>query len=562
MQGLLLMALLAGAGGVCAASETPSSVGPVAPGGFVHLETSHVPLALPAEERLERARRTAAANRPGPPVTKRWPGAAIRPGASSIDTGEPRAAASTFRVIQDDDLRAVVPPADTSGIGEPCAVRAGHDVLVVGNWYAARATDGHTYGWMDPAVQFPGVNGGFCCDQNVVYDPVRGLFIWELLYSPDPNSNTVRIAYASTAEMEADQWHWVDVTPANLNASLPPRLWLDYPQLSLSHGFLHLTANLFEIGRDVFNASVAIRMPLDKLAAGTITSADFEKFIDATHFTLTPVQGADDVMYFATQEAGTFGLHIYRWPDASPVPTSFGVAVRGYAPTAMVCEGPDGRDWCSRSDDRVMTGWVAGGLLGFMWNAAQDVSHPFPYVRVARIDESTGTKVDEPDLVRSDTAYQYPAVAVNAAGHLGGAVAIGGGALRYPGTAVFLADDLTTGGLFEVHDVVTGDSGPSNGEWGDFLCSRPEAPEGTTWVTTAYALRGGTGGANVHPHVVCMGRERDITSGPDDPCPDDGESCTTAVCTSARCSSPALADGSNCPAPDACALTSPCAACI
>src|SRR5262249_35633955 len=270
--------------------------------------------------------------------------------------------------------------------------------------------------------------------------------------------------------------------------------------------------------------------------------------------------GADDVMYFGTQETGTFGLHVYQWPDASPAPSSYGVGVRGYAPTAMVCEGPDGRDWCSRSDDRVMTGWRAGGLLGFMWNAAQDAIHPFPYVRVARIDEALKTLLDEPDLVRSDTAYQYPAVAVNAAGHLGGAVAVGGGA-RYPGTAVFLADDLTTGGgLFEVHDVVSGNSGPSNGEWGDFLCSRPEAPDGTTWVTTAYALLGGTGGTNVHPHVVRMGRERDITCGPDDPCREDGESCTSAVCTSAHCSSPALADGTTCPLPNACALTSVCTA--
>src|SRR5262249_26243540 len=162
------------------------------------------------------------------------------------------------------------------------------------------------------------------------------------------------------------------------------------------------------------------------------------------------------------------------------------------------------------------------------------------YVRVARIQESTtATKpLDEPDLVSSETAYQYPAVSVSAAGHLGGVVAIGGGA-RDPGTAAIIADDLTTGeGVFEVHDIVDGDRGPSSGDWGDFLCSRPDEPDGTTWVTTAYALRGGGGGTNVHPHVVRIGRERDITCSTDAECPDDGEFCTSAVCTNGHCSSP------------------------
>lgn len=522
--------------------------------GQVHLEATALPHALSAEALAERARRTAAANRPGPPTRIATPPAVATPGAARARVG-PRAAPSTFRVIQDHDLRSVLPAGDTSVIGEPCAVRAGRVVLVVGNWYAARSSDGQTYQWIDPATQFPSVNAGFCCDQSVVYDPARGLFIWELLYSPDATSNTVRIAVATATEMEADTWRYVDVTPAQLG--LPTRHWLDYPQLALSRDHLYLTVNLFEITNDTFTNSVVVRIPLDDLA--TTGAPTIEHFND-DHFTLTPVQGADDVMHFAAHESSGPALHLFAWPDGSPAPTGQQVPVSGYTPAGMRCEGPDGRNWCARSDDRVMTGWRAGGVLGFMWNAAQDAFHPYPYVRVVRVGESNGIIVDEPDLAREDAAYQYPAVAVSSAGHVGGIVALGGGT-RYPGAAVLLADDLTAGpGLFETHEVVQGNSGPSSGDWGDFLCARPEAPDGTTWVTTGFALQGGAGTANVHPHVIRMGRERDITCDVDAPCPDDGEPCTSAVCTSGHCTSPPLADDTACTSLDACALAAACTA--
>ncbi|MFN8544103.1 MAG: hypothetical protein U0807_07850, partial [Candidatus Binatia bacterium] len=346
-----------------ARGEGAVRAGVLGPGGRVHLSTSATPPVLGADELARRAARRARAHRSGPDRGLAAPATSTElvHGPRLLDA----CTTSTFRVLRDDDLRSVVPAADTAEIGEPCALRAERDLFAVGNWYAAVSTDGGaSYRHVDPATAFPAADNGFCCDQSVIYEPTRRLFVWELMYSPSASGNRLRLAIAhGAAAFEAGDWQWFDLTPQDLGVLSGH--WLDYPQLALGTAFLYVSVNVFRTSDDTFTDAAVVRIPLDDLAAGGRPS--FSVFRVADHFTLTPVQGAHDVMYFAAQESGSYATHVYRWPENTSAVSETSVPVRSYANTGMICPGPDGRDWCKRSDDRIMTGWVAGGVVGFMW---------------------------------------------------------------------------------------------------------------------------------------------------------------------------------------------------
>src|SRR5574337_1774752 len=102
-----------------------------------------------------------------------------------------------FTFFQNVDLGAGAPNGYTSVVGEPSVGNNGTAVFQTGNWYAALSTEnGTTFGFVNPFTTFPSVNGGFCCDQSVLYDRSRDLLFWLMLYLPDTNTNTLRLAIA------------------------------------------------------------------------------------------------------------------------------------------------------------------------------------------------------------------------------------------------------------------------------------------------------------------------------------------------------------------------------
>jgi hypothetical protein len=436
-------------------------------------------------------------------------------------------AASTYAVIADTDLRQILPTRMTTVVGEPCLAQHGSDVLMTGNWYAAVSTDrGANFRYLDPFSAFPEVNGGFCCDQGAAYDATNDLFLWVLLYVPDASgNNALRLAVAhGSAAFEAGDWSYYDVAPQDLG--LPTGLSFDYPRLSLGTGSAYVAVNVFDT-RDQFSTTVMLRVPLADLAAEGSVSA----YADETHFTFAAVSGADTTAYWASQDPSAFAIRLYRWDEGSTTVAYDDLAISAYGvASTYVCPGPDGRNWCGRSDDRILAGWRARGMLGFMWNASQDGAHAYPYVRVVRIDEGTHTLIDEPDITSSDRAWQFPAVAIDARGDLGGVLFVGGGS-TFPAVAGLIFDDLSPAlPSWELHELVAGNHGPDTNEWGDFLCAQTVSPHGRTWAVTGFVLRDGGGDADVHPHLLRVGRERDIDCKAGDSCPDDGDACTTDGC--------------------------------
>jgi len=162
--------------------------------------------------------------------------------------------------------------------------------------------------------------------------------------------------------------------------------------------------------------------------------------------------------------------------------------------------GPDNREWLRRADDRITGAWVANGNVGFMWSVDRiDDRRPFPYVRVAILDEQTFRLVAEPDLWNKDYAYSWPDACPNENGAVGITVFRGGGAL-YPSHAIGVLDSATM--TWTLIETIDGTSGPSDKKWGDYLTCRAQSPDGSGWIAAGYTLQGGASVDRVEPFAV------------------------------------------------------------
>jgi hypothetical protein len=419
-------------------------------------------------------------------------GGVVALGGASLARGDAAAAAPPLRVLRDLTPGGAVPGRNLSTTNEPCAARAGWTIVVTGNWFAAVSTDdGNSFRFLDPFSFFPPAGLGFCCDQSVVYDPSRDLFIWLLLYQSDGGGNTLRIATARSADVAADRWAYHDFTPPDLG--LAQRRTLDFPQMALSAHALFVTLNVLDARLRRLRRTAIVRLPLDDLAGDA--RPPVAVFTAGNGRAFAPVQGASETMYWVAAKRHNPRLRLYRWPDGG-IPERFArVRVRRGGRRLARCPGPDGRDWCGASDDRVLAAWVARGVLGFLWNAPAGHGHRRPYVRGVRLDEASGRLLDRPVLASPSYAVQYPSLGVNVDGDVAGVVAFGGGAL-FPGIALIAWNEATQG--FDFQEAVEGSAGPVQNRWGDFFCARPDHPGGRSWVMAAHVVEGDA----VEPHVL------------------------------------------------------------
>ena len=395
---------------------------------------------------------------------------------------------------------------------EPSIAASGGVIFYTANWFAARSPDsGATWSLVDP---FGGMSD-FCCDQDAIYDAARGLFFWYRQGAEDATGTGRFLLGVST---DASGWTFYSLTPADVNADWA-NLWWDYPHLALSAEWLYLTTNLFNKEGAGLGAAV-LRLSLDDFAAGS--SPGYSSFFQPAEltslaFTLTPVQGATDTMYFATHTSPS-SMRIYRWSDAAADPTvvereipEWTFASKG----SLSCPGPTGENWCGRADSRITGAWVASGVVGFLWNAGPDAAFPRPYVNAATFDADTLAYIGRPAVWSADNAFLYGAVSPNARGYLGLSVAYGGGA-DYPGVALGIADDFTpTGETWALRSAAVGTHGPVEPKWGDYLRVRPAYPDANLWIGTGFSLQGDP--TTVEPALFVFGRERDTPGQPSVP---------------------------------------------
>jgi hypothetical protein len=391
----------------------------------------------------------------------------------------------------------------TSTVGEPSLANNGDQIWLTGNWYATRSLDnGTAWTFVSPYNTLPPVNGGFCCDQTVLYDPSRDLTFWILQYVKQSGTNSMRLAVKQGKTLGNNNWHWWDFQPVSVNAGWQNQ-WFDYNHAALSNNFLYLASNVFRTTNDRWTRSVVLRLPLDDLAAGGTLNHNY--FESTTNFSLRCTQGARDVMYFGSHTSNS-QLRLFSWPENTNTVGQLDVNVSGWLGGTYSAPGPDGNDWLSRCDPRITGAWVADGVIGFAWSANRTAGRPFPYIRVVRLDESTRNRIDEPDIWNQSYAYAYVDASPNDRGHVGVSLFRGGGN-RHPGHVVGIWDDYSNG--WALQGTRDGTNGPVDGKWGDYLTCRRRSPDGLTWIAAGFTLQGGGSRNNVEPQVVHFGRRRD-----------------------------------------------------
>ena len=284
----------------------------------------------------------------------------------------------------------------------------------------------------------------------------------------------------------------------------PPGSGLDYPHMVVSDNYIWYATNVFNAS-DIYQTSIIWRMPLSTLAGACGGSVSSSYWTDSGG-TITTVEGATTSMYFA-QHASTSSLRVHKWDESSTTITTVTTSHTAYPAGgrgSYSCAGPDGLNWCGRTDARIMTGWVAKGIVGFMWNAPQGTSGfgamVYPYVHVVRLVESTRALSSDLPIYSTNYAFIYPSIGVNDRGDLGGVLYFGGGTY-YPTITAFIWDDIGS----QYYMVAASDAGTVD-RWGHCTSSRRHGYSGNTWVTAAHQLTSGT----VKTWYVWMGRQRDI----------------------------------------------------
>jgi hypothetical protein len=413
---------------------------------------------------------------------------------------------------------------------EPSVAVHGRVVFETWNFYAALSGDGGTsFSYLNPR-SLPSVYGGFCCDQIAYYEPNYDLYIWVLQYRKDGyNNNALRVVvYKGAANLLAHVpvSYW-DFTPQQLGD--PNGVNYDQPKVTSTRNFLYLEATRYGNVATPGSRSVVLRLPLSTLASGGyLTYSYFRLSDDATHpYVFSPglVQGTSGTTtaYFAGHvNYGT--LRLYAWPEsvdsgniskwdvphsAYPASLPHRCPRSGGSTTSDWCERIASDGTCCANDDRINSGWLANGILGFAWNASQGSgglgTFAFPYVHVVRINVATKALVDQPVIWNPGFAFQYAAIVGNAQGALGG-VTLWGGGPAYEDCAVLIHDSQSTSSFWDMVTPDTSNADPVAVNSGDYLTARNDPAYPGVWGASCFTLRGGGYDGNVHPYYVSFGR--------------------------------------------------------
>ena len=429
-------------------------------------------------------------NKPSGPMPPR------KQALSAAMAGSPPAIAGVT-LIANAELTAVATSGTTSSVGEPSVATNGNFVFYTGNWYAAVSGDGGmSFTYLNPYTSFPDPPGmSFCCDQVVNYIPSIDMFVWLLQYTTDANNQNIeRLAFATSADAQANRWRTYDISPQDLAL---PLMMLDFPDLSFSSNNLYVTCNAFDaVGH--WTTSLILRIPLSSLVSGA-PSADV--WSTNQNFALRAVQHCDATAYFASH-VDTSTLRIFRWDETAAVPLSNDVTVASWEESPFVSQTPDHFNWLGRADSRVLGSALSNGQLWFAWGANSGGANqrPNPYVQIANIDLASWALIQNVNLWDASSAIQYAALESTSDGDVGVSYFFGGGT-TFPSHAVgFLT------GVSDHVVTVSGSFGPVGQLWGDYLTLRRSSPNGRRLSATAFIQKNGTAEADVAPRYVLFSR--------------------------------------------------------
>jgi hypothetical protein len=452
--------------------------------------------------------------KPGPETKTIGPQAPQAPGAPLAPTA--------FSLYQDTTLQAA-DFANTWLVAEPSIAANGRMVYTSGNKYAGVSGDyGKNFSYIDPFTIWtaPSPSTQFCCDQILLHDRTHNMTMWLLQYHTQvatvSGPNVIRLAVAhGQKELNDGTWKTYDIRPQELSEfSGSNNWWWDYPDMALSDNYLYITINPNMHIDSGQQRAVIFRLSLDTLAAGAALPSPWPYYVtplDVYGFA-RPVQGAGSTMYFG-QHKDNSTLRLYTWAESWGAPLYTDLSVDAWYNSGAVTNCVDGTNWLGYGLMPVQAGWVAKGVIGFMWNSAQGGSFPYPNVRWVRITESSGAIKDQGQIWNSTFSWGFPSVNVNDRGDIAGTIGSGCGASndRTVELRAWISDTANGDALAPLENtfVSIGTNGGTGNRWGDYYTTRRDVPYGNTWFGTGIVMNGGSASANTNVHLVWFGREAD-----------------------------------------------------
>ncbi len=237
---------------------------------------------------------------------------------------------------------------------------------------------------------FPESDGGFCCDQVVIYLPNQNLFFWLLQYNPvtacatncgpPPAANAtfkitqasrLRVAWATPAALSSDFWNawtYCDLTGPGLGTK--NNEWLDYPDLAFSNTFLYVAIDHGNStpGKVFTGRRIIARLSLADITNTAATSVGYDyaelsgsNGLNKSHM----IQGAPGRLVLGSLDNGST-LRVFTLNDNENNVNASTVNISQIQQgSAYTAKAPDASDWLSVSFPGNITGGVYRNLPQF-----------------------------------------------------------------------------------------------------------------------------------------------------------------------------------------------------
>ena len=367
----------------------------------------------------------------------------------------------------------------------------GQTIMMTGNdWMALSKDTGGSFSNINPTTIFPQDDGGFCCDQVVVYVPRIDMFVWLLQYWTGANKkNRIRLAAQTTSEVRSSNgtsWTYWDFPSDDFDTKSS----LDYNDIAVGDNSLWWTSQN-GTGR------VVVRIPLKEIAAKSTIHFDFTGGTDALWSDLT--QNATNTVYWAGH-VNNSQIRVYSMKDGDGFYSWRSVTVNSWPNGTNSTKCPDGTDWMPFEAGKhyVFGNALQNGDVWFSWLASAGGGFPLPHVQMVRIRPSSWTLQEQVQVWNPAIAFQDAYLSTNSQGELGMEIAFGSGGF-YPSSSVGVWGD------FVVYYPRL--STRCIQRWGDYNHSRRAASNGADWIAGGYVNVKNSSGNDIEiPHYIRFGR--------------------------------------------------------
>ena len=429
-----------------------------------------------------------------------------------------------------------VPGITVAPVTEPSVAMDGRRVLLTWNWGAAASEDGgRTFPrYLNPNRTFSDEHL-FCCDQLAYHVPGTEsrpeLWLWVVQSEPEIArklrfDQAVRVqGLVGSSLFELTTFPVLEFSARSLSGLDPARYWLDQPRIAATREHVFFAVNAYQSGgkRNDYYASYVIRVSADDLARARFPVREEIVRVGSREEGLAGFvgfsNGATDTMYFAGQVSRST-LRVWKWTDNSKDPegrtdVEHGADAGQHAFDCRRSAAPASVNWCGRKPNgaRVLTGWVAKGIVGFAWNAPAnpEAGFRYPYIHVVQLDEGSLKLHDEPSIRFERTAVNYAALVPNGRGEVGGVVLLGGED-SFEKCAAVTRNPRADGSVGWASKIVDASNTDPEKPSGDYLGATTTRPAGNVWAAACMTFHDSGHPAQDHfaqVHFATFGRAED-----------------------------------------------------